>query len=364
MSRAPLNPARLRRVFLLLALGAGVAPAAAAPLDALLRAAPVAAAPGSWSVELGYDAINDTLDVFNIRGDDPDFAGTDTGDYVGAHLRAGVALGERLWLLGDYWQRRIEYGPDDQDIDSFSAALQYDVPVADTLTLGLRGGVWGNQARALSKSTPTTVAGVTLDSVTVHQPQDRQYQADLLLTWRVRESLELGAFAGAGRSRISLGRLVAGYNGCLYEVSATPTAVNGDQIGVCGPFLDSSFSIPTSTNLFQTLEYDARFLQAGVNLRWRLGRWTLAGGYLRREVDREFVDDFLAARGRASFTANDIVDGEIAWRAGRTLELFARGEILSHQFVGEIPFGYNAMTATKFDRQYGLASVGLRLVSR
>lgn len=358
-----MSPVRLRRALRVLVAGACAsfsALATGAPLDSLLRASPVAAQPGSWSVELGYDAVNDTLDVFNIRDDDPDYAGTDTGDYVGAHLRAGVALSERIWLLGDYWQRRIEYGPDDQEIDSFSAALQYNAPVTDALTLGLRGGVWGNYASALAKSTPTTVSGVTLDSVTVHEPQDIQYQGDLVLTWQAHESLALSAFAGAGTSRVTVGQLVAGYNGCLYEITATATAVTGDQIGVCGPFLDSSFTIPTSTNLFQTLEYDARFLQAGVNLRWQHGRWSVAGGYLRRAIDREFVDDFLDARGRPSHTGNDILDGEIAWRAGRTLELFVRGEILSHQFVGEIPFAYNAMTATKFDRQYGLASFGVR----
>ena len=31
---------------------------------------------------------------------------------------------------------------------------------------------------------------------------------------------------------------------------------------------------------------------------------------------------------------------------------------MSNQFVGEIPFAYNSVTAAKFSNRYGLASVG------
>ena len=38
---------------------------------------------------------------------------------------------------------------------------------------------------------------------------------------------------------------------------------------------------------------------------------------------------------------------------------FMEGEFYQHNFVGNIPFLYNGVTASRLDRRYGLATLGL-----
>jgi hypothetical protein len=41
------------------------------------------------------------------------------------------------------------------------------------------------------------------------------------------------------------------------------------------------------------------------------------------------------------------------------LALFVRGQYMSNQFLGEVPFAYNRFTASKFSRRYSLVTAGL-----
>ncbi|MFX6853769.1 hypothetical protein ABTH64_18970, partial [Acinetobacter baumannii] len=56
-----------------------------------------------------YDAMDDTLDVFNLRSSDPVYGGTNVGDYTGQHLLAGYAISNRFWVDAGYWSRHIHY---------------------------------------------------------------------------------------------------------------------------------------------------------------------------------------------------------------------------------------------------------------
>jgi hypothetical protein len=44
----------------------------------------------------------------------------------------------------------------------------------------------------------------------------------------------------------------------------------------------------------------------------------------------------------------------------KNVEVFLRGQASLYNFVGTIPFHYNATTAGKLDRYYGYGSIGIR----
>jgi hypothetical protein len=348
-------------VLLACALGCLPGLALAAPLDDLLTANTPAR--GTVKVEGAFDAVNSTLDVFKIRANDPTYSGTDVGDYKGAHLLAGYALSDRAWIDGGLWDRHITYRGNVESLRSWQAAFQYrfaGAPDASS-SYGLRVGVWGNSAGDLSKSTPTVLFGQKLDSVNVADPKDLQYQADVLGTWKTSPHLALSAFAGGGLSSVEVGGLTAGVGDCQYALELKPSSITGNQIGQCGAVLTASFYKPVKYDVSHSLAYKASYAHLGMNVRWDHERWTVRGGYLFEVLNRRDVDYLITAKlGGSAYKRNNILDAELAWMAATKTDLFVRAEVMSNQFNGEIPFAYNAVTASKFNGKYGFLSFGLR----
>jgi hypothetical protein len=349
-------------IAILVPLGTGLSGYAfAAPLDALLTTETHGRA-NELHLDLGVDAVNDTLDIFNIRDQDPKYAGTNVGDYKGVHLLVGYGLTEQLWVDAGFWRREISYRTDTETLNSWQAALQYRFSGSpDSIArYGVRIGAWGNEAGVLNKSTPTSAFNQSLDSISVNNPRDRQFQIDLIGSWKIKPEIRLGAFAGGGISQVDLGSITAGYKGCLYDIRFSSSEVSGTQVGRCGGLLSSRFTAPVTDDYSQGLAYSGHYVHAGVNLRWQVAKWTLKGGYTLQQLTRENVDDMVTRQGGTAYTRNNILEGELSHAWGLHFEGYARAEVMSNQFVGEIPFAYNAFTASKFGGKYGLLSLGLR----
>lgn len=344
----------------------GMSTAHAAPLDALLSANK-GTQPGKVEIEAGYDVVNDTVDLFRVRDRDNDFAGTNVGDYKGAHLRVGVAVTPSLWLDGGLWQRRLEYRNDEAKINSWQIATQYKFLDGKALVpaLAARVGAWGNYADRLDKTTPTTVSGTTLNSVTVKDPSDRQFQADLIASWPVLQQGEVSAFAGVGTSRVQLGSVAgtATQNGCNYNLAFGQTNVTGTLAQFCNASaVVDRFTLANSSlgiNVYNEAEYRARYLHAGVSAKWLTGNWQFRAGYDYQHVKRNNVDDIISQRGGKPVENNHTLIGEIMYRVTDNVSLFGRGQVMTKQFTGEIPFAYNSLTAGRFDKKYGFVSAGV-----
>ena len=74
-----------------------------APLDALLSADRFHRA-GAGDIELAFDAMNTTLDVFHLRP--TSYEGTNTGNYFGTNLMASYALTSDLSFDARLWNRK------------------------------------------------------------------------------------------------------------------------------------------------------------------------------------------------------------------------------------------------------------------
>jgi hypothetical protein len=333
----------------------------AAPLDAQLTAKRPST-PGDIELEVGYDLVNNTVDIFNIRGSDATYAGTNVGDYHGAHVRGGIAITPDFWIDGALWQRQIEYRADLLGINTWQLGAQFKLLGETNVrqpSMALRAGAWGNYSGQLKKSSPTSILGQTLSSVQVSQPRDVQLQLDLIGTTQVLDNIELSAYAGAGVSQVSVKTVSASaaLMGCDYALSFGLDAV----IGVCDS-QGAAFSIPNSVygvDVYNEAQYKARFASGGLSVKWQQQDWQLRGGYQYQRINRNQVDNTIRRRGGVAYASNHIFMGEVMYRILRNTALFVRGQYMSNQFVGEIPLAYNTLTANRFDKHYGILSTGL-----
>lgn len=337
----------------------------AAPLDALLTAKPFHQA-GDLAFELGYDAMNNTLDVFGVRAQDAQYAGTNVGDYAGVHLRAGFALTDHLSLDGGYAKRKITYRPDTETLESWQAAVQYHLYGDDNsaANYAVRLGIWGNQTGELRKTSPTSFMGKTLNSLSLSNPQDAQIQFDTLGSWKIAEQTELSAFVGAGSSWVATGNMTASYtngSGCIYNITFSPEGTTGELASPCATsIVITNFS--TSDSFTQELTYRSSYYQLGGMVRWHQDNLTLRGGYQFQNLNRGSVDTLISSGGGTVYRINHIIVADVSYQLAANAAVFIRGQVMSNQFVGEIPFAYNSITASKFSRQYGFASVGVNFI--
>lgn len=343
-------------------------PVMAAPLDAFLSAHSTLSEK-QVQIETVYDVVNSRVDFLRIRANDPAYAGTNVGDYHGAHLRASMALTSALSIDGSVWDRTISHLSDKENIKTWQAALQYQLQqgVGHQPSVALRVGAWGNYSSETKKSSPTRIGSETLNSVTVSAPKDQQVQLDLIATSTIFFGTELTGFAGGGVSHISLGAIsgTATKAGCQYNIAVGATDTVGTLATPCNAaIVIQQFNLPNHVygiDINRDARYHASYLQGGVMLRWHddSATWHVRAGYHYQLLNRKAIDDTVVSKGGTPYRSNNIFVGEIGYAFFKNATLFVRGQYMSNQFVGEIPFVYNALTASRFNRRYGLLSTGL-----
>lgn len=361
------------------ALGGAPTSAVAAPFDYALTARPEQG--GVRQFEVAVDAMNDTLDVFDIRGRDPVYGGTNVGDYRGAHLRGGWKLTERWWIDAALWRRKIEYRNDSGSLTSWQLAAQYrfagdaaasagSPPGAGATTAwALRGSVWGNRSGTLDKGSPTTLAGYTMDSVAIDSPRDLQWQFDVIAT-RGGADASVSGFVGIQRGKVDYSRLsgTATAGTCPYSVAFGAQTTVLTQTADCtgsGGTLAAGTQVTVDNSALgldprDALAYTATVLRAGVNAHKRWGAWQLRGGLAYEHHDRgNALEDAAQGLSGTYQSGNLSAALELGYRFTPTLTGFVRGTAWQHQLMGEVPFLYNAVTARRSDRRYGIVSFGV-----
>ncbi|MDB5963122.1 MAG: hypothetical protein JWP59_4416 [Massilia sp.] len=345
------------------------AAAGAAPLDALLTANHFQRA-GAGEVELAYDTLNSSLDFLGLREKDSAATTSAVGDYKGGHVRAGIAATPRLWIDGAYWKRNIDYRSFDAKLDSWQVAGQYKFLDADGRrpAMALRLGGWGNNADSLTKYTNTTVAGTKFTSATVNKPRDKQLQLDLIGTWTPSTETALSVFGGVGQSRVEFDSVSATSrtsNGCNYNVAFSPAGVEATLASPCTAkvVIDRFTQAAGATvDVYKEARYKSTFAQLGVTGEWHSGNWRARLGYQYQSIKRDDVDDIIENRGGTAYKHSHVLVTDVSYNIYKNVVLFARGQLMSNQFNGEVPLAYNSLTAEKYDQKYGFISTGLSLV--
>lgn len=332
--------------------------AMAAPGDAFLEATPQDRY-GPGMVEFSIDHMNKSLDVFKLRDTSLVLAGENSGDYQGTSLRAGLGLRPNVWVDGALQQRKLTYGNDQPQIDSWRVGAQWQFlqPQGSQPAAAVRLSAWGNQSQQVVKSSPTALGPLTckpggpgcVDRLSVNDAQDRTLQADLIGAW-ILGPAKLSAFAGAGQGKVSVG-------------SITATALGQTTTFANGKFDDPLFAkIAEISNLnpeLQSINYNIRTAHAGFNLAYNTGPWQWRGGYVMQNIQRSAVDDVIRSKNKTPYNLNHTLMGEVGYKMTRNTLLFTRGQVMSNQFLTEVPFLYNSLTSQRFNQRYGLLSIGL-----
>ena len=371
--------------YLLICLTLFWLPLQAAPLDTIMSSRHTVE-PWHGELELSIDHMNDTLDVFNIRQGHQEYAGTSVGDYAGGHLYGGIALTDKVWLEGSWWDRTLGYQTDAFNLQSWHFSTQYllnqklGVVIPD---LSVRATLWGNYANRLTKSSSTTLFGKTVDEVDILKPEDNQWQFDLVSTWEPARRTEFTLFFGGGQIRTDFDKLqVSGQINQIIDVgdgvinivddnngnvlvknnkfSNLQVTLNqeSDKISIGGfGELDNTYGVDSGFGI----KHDAGYLHLGGSLIWYNNQWRIRGGYKIIYVDRGGYDDLVQqiSQNVGDNQYNHIFSGDILFRLTTNSALFVRGQIMTNQFLGEIPFSYTPYTAHRFDEKYGFVSVGI-----
>jgi hypothetical protein len=354
------------------ALGACIALASlscavsAAPLDALLSTEPahVGARDSSVELELGYDVANDRVDFLRLR---PDNASTSTGDYYGRSVRAGWAVTPRLHLDGGLTKRKLVFKSFDADVTTWQLAAQYLVLGADPgpyenfrqPQLALRASAWGDSASSFDRELNAKIGSTTFRSFHADKPRDTQLQFDVIGGWPVSANLHVNGLAGIGYSKLDVDRVTATTfsGGCTNDVEFTDTQV----VAVCrtnGNTVRTPNSV-AGVDINKEARYHALTYQLGVNATWRSGDWLFRGGLLHMAHRRSDVDDIVSSRGGSPRRSNQVLVLETGYKPTNNSLVFLRGQMMTHQFLGELPMTYNSVSAGQFDKRYGFVTLGL-----
>jgi hypothetical protein len=345
--------------------------AAAAPLDAMLTAMPEKLAQKGY-LELGSDHMNQQLDFFKIRDSNALAAGTQAGDYHGAHLSGEWRVHDNAWLSGGLWQRNLNGLSETYHFNSWQAAGLYRFVDADGKipAMAIRLSAWRNYASEIGASNicaapvvndpRTCQVNAFLNTVKITNPADRQLQADLIGTWKLTPAADLSVLLGLGKTQLSYGALTATTtrDGLDYQLSFIGSDIFGTTADGSTQFRDKSSKY--GVDIVNELAWRGNFIQAGVNTSWRSGPWTLRGGYLFYAVKRQVVDDILAARGWSVFTQNQSIALEANYRFNSYLSAFVRSQLSSKLIFNDMPVIYNSFSSDLVGGRYSIYSAGLR----
>ena len=350
----------------------GTAIAYAAPNDPYLNAKNFNAPASTLQIDLAVDAVNDSIDFLNMRQSEG-ITDKSAGDYQGFHIFAKYDLNPQWSIEGTYWQREIDYSKDTNKIKSALLAARFtpELNLNKNDALSFRTSIWGNTADTLTKSTPTTVNQRTFQQINVEDPQDFQIQFDGIFSRKLDFMNQLNAFASIGYSKVEVSDLYiqAMQQGCLMNVNINSSnQYSGNLAQPCsnGGITLTDLQISGNANEFgldvqKDLNYDSYYAGLGGSWNWRYKQFESQIAYQYQRLWRNDIDDRVSNFGNAAIKDNHTLGVKFSYDFTPQITAFLQGEIDQNNFVGNIPFLYNGVTASRLDKRYGLASLGLNI---
>lgn len=324
------------------------------------------------SIDLSIDAVNDTIDFLDLR-EKEGVTDQSTGDYIGSHLSALYQLHPEWQLEGTYWYRKIDYAVDTNKIHTLHASVRY-LPSLNFNTnqqdLIFRGSIWSNTASEMNKSTPTRVNNRSFNQVHVLDPSDLQIQLDAIFSKKIDHMNQINAFAQVGYSKVDVDQVViqGQSQGCLMNI-----AIQNDNryIGhLAHPCLLNDGSELTSLtirgnaqeyglDIQKDLNYSAYYFGLGGSWNWRYRDFESQIAYQYMRLNRQDIDSRVQNFGSQAIKDNHKLGVKLSYDFHPQWSAFIQGELYQNNFIGDIPFLYNGLTAPRLDKRYGLASLGI-----
>lgn len=342
----------------------------AAANDLFLTAAPLKSSSEKFNINASVDAVNKTIDFLNLRQSQGPVA-DGAGDYIGGNIGGHYIINDQFSVEGNYWYRNIDYSQDTNTIHSWLLATRYTPPIdlkpSDHLVVRL--STWGDFSKELTKSTPTQVANYKFQSVQVKNPNDIQAQIDTIFSRRFDTMNQLNGYFGIGYSKVSVDEINAQMlrNKCLFDLNIArdnqvtgnlnkPCVVNGVTVNELSFTEDAS---NYNLDVKKDLNYDAFYTSMGISWNWRYRDFESQIAYQYQRLWRQDIDDRISNSGTSPVKDNHSFGLKLSYDINPRVTAFLEGQVFERNFVGTIPFLYNQVTASRLDRRYGLASLGI-----
>lgn len=321
------------------------------------------------SISLGVDLVNDTVDVFDIR--ESEGVQNNTGDYKGTHITATYQFHPQWKIEGSYWFREIDYSGEANSIHSPMLAIQFlpNIQLDTKDAVAFRMSIWGNQANSVTKASPTFVNNHNFKNITVIQPQDLQLQFDGIFSHQIDSMNLVNAIISGGYSRVKVKniKLQTKKNACLMDISVQSNNIFTGQLSE--PCILENFIIDEMTTsgnakefgfeIDKDLKYDALFTNLGASWNFRYQKFESQLAYQYQRLWRKNIDDRVSNFGNQPIKDNHTFGAKLSYDFHPKVSVFLQGEMFKNNFIGHIPFLYNGITASRLDKKYGLASLGV-----
>ncbi len=338
----------------------------AAPADTFLIANNLLKEEAKLNISLSIDAVNDSIDFLEMR-ESENISDKSAGDYIGFNIGTLYSFHDQWAIEASYWQREIDYSKDTNEIESAYLGLSYLPTSLNTKSsaLKLRASIWGNQSDVLDKTTPTLVNSNTIDQVSVNNPQDIQYQLDAIFSKKIDPLNQLNFFTNVGYSKVEVDSLdlIVSYSGCPYQIHIpNNNQFIGKGITACGA--DTTITGPAQAfnlDVQKDLNYESYYAAFGGSWNFRYRKFESQLAYQYQHLWRNDIDDRVKNFGNSPIKDNHTIGARFSYDFTPQITGFIRGEIYKNNFVGNIPFLYNGVTASRLDKKYGLASLGIKL---
>lgn len=342
----------------------------AAPNDAFLQAQDLKPSSSPLTLSASIDAVNKTIDVFDIR-ESEGITDNSSGDYLGFNLNATYQIHPQWYLEAAYWHREIEYRVDTNDFKSALFAIRYlpDFNLDKNDHLALRASIWGNTGSTLTKSSPTSANGFTFNRIDVKNPEDLQFQFDAIFSRKLDFMNQINLFSSLGYSKVSVDQLNAQvkYRGCNMDLViqsnntytgnlAQPCEINGavfDYLNITGNANEYG------VDMAKDLDYDAYYASIGGSWNWRYQQFESQLAYQYQRLWRNDIDDRVTHFGNNAIKDNHTLGAKFSYDFNPKVTAFIKGELYQRNLIGYVPFLYNGVTASRLDKRYGLASLGI-----
>lgn len=342
--------------------------------DVFLSAQELKPKPQTLTLALELDAVNETIDLFDLRESEGPVA-DGAGDYIGGKISAQYRLHPQFEIEGAWWQRSIDYTKDTNDLSSWLVGLNFfpNLPLDKNDTVKIRTSLWGNFADELAKTTPTQVNNHQFTQVKVFDPFDIQAQVDAIFSRRLDNMNQLNGFIQLGYSKVSVDSLNLHLKrgGCLFNLdieknnqfyaqNVAPCKLNPTDNGTIEHISMIGNANEYNIDVDKDMNYDAFYAGLGASWNWRYQDFESQIAYQYQRLWRSEIDDRVANFGHNAVTSNHTFGVKLSYDLRPELTVYADGQLFQKNFIGTIPFIYNGVTASRLDRRYGLASLGVK----
>lgn len=322
------------------------------------------------SVIVAIDAVNDKIDFLDFRAKEG-VQNNQTGDYIGGHILAEYNLNPNWKFDVGYWDREIQYASDENQIKSTQIGVMFtpNLNLTKNNALAFKLSAWTNTASDLKKSTSSHINGYIFDQIRVKDPEDLQLQFDAVFTKKIDFMNTLSMVGNIGYSKVKVKELEVNtrYQNCAMNINIGSNNQYSGQLAqpcqidntIVHKLDISGQAEEFGLNMEKDLNYDSYFTSLGGSWNLKYKKFESQVAYQYQRLWRNDIDERVSNFGNQPIKDNHTLGVKFSYEITPKISTFIQGELYKHNLVGKIPFLYNGVTASRLDKKYGIASLGL-----